>query len=154
MRLFMIFLISISATAAQASFLDDLLKKINKEFKSKLDLPTVSNTISELNKDYINPINDIINGRGRKENKGSRKATDRTPTQEKSTQKLVEKLKPKEAEPDTKKGKRKSKKQERGNLKSAVENTKQTELEFPTPEIGKQESEDSIQELQIGRAHV
>jgi hypothetical protein len=128
---------------------DDLEKRIRNEFKTRLDTPVVSNALSELNKDYINPINNIINGRGRKNSKGSKKVTNRTPTQEKSIERVVKELESKQAEPTAPEAEPKTPKGERGNLKAAVQSV-QLEMDFSgTVDMGEKQSEDTIHELPV-----
>jgi len=128
---------------------DELVKTINNTFKTRLDNPVISNALSELNKDYINVINNIVNGRARKNNKGSRKVTDRTPTEKKSTERIVKELESKQAKPDTSEAKPKGPKRKRGNLKGAVKDV-QLEIDFsPTADIGPKESEDGVHELPV-----
>jgi hypothetical protein len=128
---------------------DDLAKRIRNEFKTRLDSPVVSNALSELNKDYINPINNIINGRGRKNSRGSKEVTNRTPTQKKSVERIVKELESKQAEPTAPKAEPKTPEGERGNLKGAVKSV-QLEMDFSgMVDMGEKQSEDTIHELPV-----
>jgi len=140
---------------------DDLVKKIKGDVVARLMVshPVVWNAIAELTKDYINPINDKLNGKARKK-QGSSKVTKRSVAQEKSTQRITEELNARTAKPSTGKPGDKSKskrvvKKKEGpqTVKEAVQNVEaEFEKQVPTSSVltaTETESEDQIHELSV-----
>lgn len=86
--------------------------------------PVIWNAISELTKDYINPISNILDGKGRKKSASS-KVTKRSAAEEKSTQKLVEEFNARTTKPGVGKPTEKPKKQRVRKKKEGTETVKE-----------------------------